>query len=73
MCTGNIIRTAVLAGNPTVYPCVYREHENDLKILVKRFGLSLCVQGTRFTINTNQYFIRFIPVHTGNTLAVFFN
>ena len=33
-------------------------------------GLSLCIQGTPWSIKMNTVFLRFIPVYTGNTLII---
>ena len=50
-----------------VYPCVYREHnEQDAENALKS-GLSLCIQGTQFSRKFATHGVRFIPVYTGNT------
>ena len=50
-----------------VYPCVYREHEENVLAKANDAGLSLCIQGTRFYRRWGWKGRRFIPVYTGNT------
>ena len=49
-----------------VYPCAYREHVSANIWIVPSWGLSLCIQGTCIKSNTQIWWNRFIPVHTGN-------
>ena len=46
MYTGNIYFAPLRNSSRTVYPCVYREHITVYKIVGRRGGLSLCIQGT---------------------------
>ena len=64
-------RVSVLPNGYTprqVYPCVYREHSCHTLPQPVRGGLSLCIQGTLPPRRNCQSVIRFIPVHTGNTV-----
>ena len=65
--TGNTITTVQLTLLGSVYPCVYREHDNNRPVDVVRVGLSLCIQGTLKNFWGSAMRIRFIPVYTGNT------
>ena len=64
--TGNtrLDASAKIAG--TVYPCAYREHNDNDAPLYWRNGLSLCIQGTPIRHANHAWWCRFIPVHTGN-------
>ena len=53
-----------------VYPCVYREHLISGNLPYVIVGLSLCVQGTFDPLSQFIIVIRFIPVCTGNILAL---
>ena len=44
--TGNINTDRDRFCRGTVYPCAYREHITVYKIVERRDGLSLCIQGT---------------------------
>ena len=66
--TGNSNTLICFMISLTVYPCVYRELIEKLRILKLIIGLSLCIQGThRPIINIINRF-RFIPVYTGNSI-----
>ena len=67
VCTGNTSRRTGLTWAEAVYPCVYREHSIEIVETVQGTGLSLCVQGTHVMTFSYSFFIRFIPVCTGNT------
>ena len=70
MCIGNTESNCRNSWNNTVYPCVYREHEQAFRKIKMNFGLSLCIQGTRKHAVLLPHNFRFIPVYTGNTLLV---
>ena len=53
-----------------VYPCAYREHGVCPIIYYPFTGLSLCIQGTLFSYTRTLVRFRFIPVHTGNIVAL---
>ena len=65
--TGNTLTNSWWQYSPSVYPCVYREHDNNRPVDVVRVGLSLCIQGTQNLIDRVFELQRFIPVYTGNT------
>ena len=44
--TGNTTAFCTSFSTVSVYPCVYREHENNHTHAVSVPGLSLCIQGT---------------------------
>ena len=67
MYTGNTFFGHAVNNIRAVYPCVYREHHDQIKINIIFFGLSLCIQGTLFMSFTKILGHRFIPVYTGNT------
>ena len=50
-----------------VYPCVYRELFLNAIGYRSQDGLSLCIQGTHYELRPPQYYLRFIPVYTGNS------
>ena len=56
----------------SVYPCVYREHNSHEFIINYNAGLSLCIQGTPLATLFVHLYHRFIPVYTGNTVAIVF-
>ena len=66
VCTGNILLNIKTAFVVPVYPCVYREHLNEIDEDKFSNGLSLCVQGTLNNKSFMPLFSRFIPVCTGN-------
>ena len=51
-----------------VYPCVYRERQNDSPRRYVLIGLSLCIQGTPHYTDPELVRCRFIPVYTGNAM-----
>ena len=53
-----------------VYPCVYRELCCVKRLNIPILGLSLCIQGTLADMSQNKDSSRFIPVYTGNSLAL---
>ena len=53
-----------------MYPCVYREHIWKFDYSVFEFGLSLCIQGTLAKTTLINFYTRFIPVYTGNTVNI---
>ena len=53
----------------SVYPCAYREHAISYIPINTQNGLSLCIQGTHTLHHHPCSENRFIPVHTGNTIA----
>ena len=57
----------------TVYPCAYREHLRSHSHSLGGYGLSLCIQGTLLIFVSRNFIIRFIPVHTGNTVSEVIN
>ena len=65
--TGNTAIISYSWCQCAVYPCVYREHINTIICTLNIDGLSLCIQGTRFDIDSRLVNERFIPVHTGNS------
>ena len=65
--TGNTVILFLRWGSNTVYPCAYREHMPKLWFTLNFFGLSLCIQGTPPIPDLLCKYLRFIPVHTGNT------
>ena len=44
--TGNTVPKLSIQYDYTVYPCVYREHLDFLRLVTRIRGLSLCIQGT---------------------------
>ena len=66
--TGNTRRDYRRNWIQAVYPCAYREHINRTSTTTDNIGLSLCIQGTLSPNKTSFIGLRFIPVHTGNTL-----
>ena len=66
MYTGNISSNLDTDDLMSVYPCVYREHCNDVDQLTGQVGLSLCIQGTYPKYINGRETARFIPVYTGN-------
>ena len=72
MHTGNTIKYEKYVKYHSVYPCAYREHELNLLRLVMQRGLSLCIQGTQTPFLVEIMDVRFIPVHTGNTLYLIY-
>ena len=65
--TGNTFKTFVCNVIWPVYPCAYREHDEAGEEGDPIGGLSLCIQGTPACPSCKVGYIRFIPVHTGNT------
>ena len=65
--TGNTFVSSGIDTTRPVYPCVYREHSKCYRLLQRRNGLSLCIQGTLTMTLFNTPKCRFIPVYTGNT------
>ena len=53
---------------PPIYPSVYREHNGATASPRDSDGLSLCIQGTRIDRILKKIDLRFIPVHTGNSI-----
>ena len=49
--TGNTTVHAIRSSEPSVYPCVYREHQNPAHLTQRWLGLSLCIQGTPPQLN----------------------
>ena len=68
MYTGNPSVAESNGVNFPVYPCAYREHKIHSEYCDKTDGLSLCIQGTLTLPLHSVDGLRFIPVHTGNTL-----
>ena len=66
MHTGNINQRPLIFHVCAVYPCAYREHVRPISWVGGQTGLSLCIQGTWFTMKFVAFTLRFIPVHTGN-------
>ena len=69
--TGNTWAAKWSCDGISVYPCVYREHEITITILLLFSGLSLCIQGTLSIVKINFWCARFIPVYTGNTSTTY--
>ena len=67
--TGNTYKSENEGGIASVYPCVYREHDEAGRNGVRAAGLSLCIQGTPIAFCPVVASIRFIPVYTGNTFC----
>ena len=65
--TGNTSMERGIQSPLSVYPCVYREHSLSPTNEADKFGLSLCIQGTRYCSGCLFGTCRFIPVYTGNT------
>ena len=72
MYTGNTQYVSLNDLLKPVYPCAYREHETIHIILKILSGLSLCIQGTQTPFLVEIMDVRFIPVHTGNTLYLIY-
>ena len=73
MYIGNTTSTQICYLKITVYPYVYREHNNASEVQKMQVGLSLCIQGTPYQREMNRASRRFIPMYIGNTtLAVTF-
>ena len=68
--TGNTSCDVSIFLTIAVYPCVYREHIQGYTCYDSQVGLSLCIQGTRRTLEIKPDVQRFIPVYTGNTLII---
>ena len=68
MHTGNTTRPAVKTPLPPVYPRAYGEHSVSMRLTSCDPGLSPCIRGTLSLMTHIYHSIRFIPVHTGNTL-----
>ena len=64
--TGNILSKFCRIIVFSVYPCVYREHDEDSIYEKTDVGLSLCIQGTCGYQFFSLLINRFIPVYTGN-------
>ena len=69
--TGNIKMWMISLNRRPVYPCVYREHFNQIFFTIRQFGLSLCIQGTYKAEYSEQRKKRFIPVYTGNISSIY--
>ena len=69
MYTGNTSHWYRRSTSPAVYPCVYREHFFSVLNDPSGSGLSLCIQGTLLAVLRFEYWLRFIPVYTGNTVT----
>ena len=67
--TGNTQSPSNLYYRGSVYPCAYREHWVVCMHPMAGVGLSLCIQGTLISEDFLFLYLRFIPVHTGNTCA----
>ena len=67
--TGNTHLYPSYSCSVSVYPCAYREHRDHRIIPGTVHGLSLCIQGTLISEDFLFLYLRFIPVHTGNTCA----
>ena len=70
MYTGNTIGYVMFSTVCPVYPCVYREHYFVDHRVFRILGLSLCIQGTLPNAEAANIPTRFIPVYTGNTIAI---
>ena len=68
--TGNISPSKLFINSCSVYPCVYREHLDFLRLVTRIRGLSLCIQGTLHQLQIDIVLNRFIPVHTGNMFVI---
>ena len=66
--TGNTSSILLSGVNSPVYPCVYREHFHRSRNAALNCGLSLCIQRTLHSHAHANYYFRFIPVYTGNTI-----
>ena len=71
MYTGNTPQLTKCRLGWPVYPCVYREHVEDIRLRFALRGLSLCIQGTPAVAFQKSTRHRFIPVYTGNTAVIF--
>ena len=67
MYTGNTFNFLLTIAIESVYPCVYREHNEPQCKHANATGLSLCIQGTQRDYKIYYRIKRFIPVYTGNT------
>ena len=70
--TGNSGLLSLTGVKFPVYPCVYRELEQDRSWRRHNCGLSLCIQGTQLNCAVLIWRKRFIPVYTGNSSALIF-
>ena len=70
MYTGNTYDLQTKGMLTSVYPCVYREHNENFFIISIPRGLSLCIQGTLDNRAYSNSADRFIPVYTGNTTKI---
>ena len=68
--TGNSWSQTKNTVSGLVYPCTYRELANLNNILVSTGGISLYLQGTQLLLKLNSLYKRYIPVPTGNSLAL---
>ena len=68
--TGNIEQKPLDLRTDPVYPCVCREHNHLYYQIRKLHGLSLCIQGTSADVEIIDATSRFIPVYTGNIMAI---
>ena len=68
--TGNTHVKLRWVAEVSVYPCAYREHNWRNISRSAGAGLSLCIQGTLPPKKLQSSLMRFIPVHTGNTLII---
>ena len=73
MHTGNTHLYPSYSCSVSVYPCAYREHRDHRIIPGTVHGLSLCIQGTLALTFPFIGWVRFIPVHTGNTVSEVIN
>ena len=71
--TGNTHLYPSYSCSVSVYPCAYREHRDHRIIPGTVHGLSLCIQGTLALTFPFIGWVRFIPVHTGNTVSEVIN
>ncbi len=69
MHTGNTRDREYLLSAGTVHPRAYGEHLFLLSDFKLNGGSSPCIRGTLIVIAIGLLILRFIPVHTGNTMS----
>ncbi len=70
--TGNTSCEISISTLSSVHPRAYGEHSFKIPVLVMIDGSSPCIRGTLVFSHDGYVFLRFIPVHTGNTLRMSF-
>ena len=68
--TGNTSGSSQRISRGAVYPRAYGEHLESHNMQLLTAGLSPCIRGTLRINPARLKRLRFIPVHTGNTLII---